>query len=282
MKRHLPLLIFAAALLLRLLVSMQITSGTPSVLRPSPLTDMATYIRLSGEIASGQFPDHYDYQPFYYTVFLPFARIFSGGSLWGPILLQVLLGAGAVWLVWLGTAMAFGRRAGWAAAILLALNRVHIFYTPFMLLEVLQSFWLALIFWVTCLAWRRNRPWLWLADALLLSIATLTRGNALLFFPGFLLLLLWRNWRKNLASPAKWIRLVALAVGALLLFELPQLPFAIVNYHYTGRWCGASTAGEKVLALQRTAIGEIHLGRTKEGGYRRLNAAEVEYLKSLK
>ena len=44
----------------------------------------------------------------------------------------------------------------------------------------------------------------------------------------------------------------------------------------------AEAIGLKVLQLQRTAIGEIRLGRTKEGGYRRLSAAEVEYLKSLK
>ena len=44
----------------------------------------------------------------------------------------------------------------------------------------------------------------------------------------------------------------------------------------------AEAIGLKVLALQRTAIGEIKLGRTKEGGYRRLTAAEVSYLKSIK
>ncbi|MBO4861516.1 MAG: rRNA pseudouridine synthase [Firmicutes bacterium] len=44
----------------------------------------------------------------------------------------------------------------------------------------------------------------------------------------------------------------------------------------------AEAIGLKVLALQRTAIGEIRLGRTKEGGYRRLTQAEVNYLKGIK
>ena len=44
----------------------------------------------------------------------------------------------------------------------------------------------------------------------------------------------------------------------------------------------AEAIGLKVLALQRTAIGEIKLGRTKEGGYRRLTAAEISYLKNIK
>ena len=43
----------------------------------------------------------------------------------------------------------------------------------------------------------------------------------------------------------------------------------------------ADAIGLKVLALQRTAIGEIKLGRTKEGGYRKLTQAEMEYLKKL-
>jgi len=39
------------------------------------------------------------------------------------------------------------------------------------------------------------------------------------------------------------------------------------------------TQGLKVLELQRTAIGEIKLGRTHEGSYRKLTKPEIEYLK---
>lgn len=39
--------------------------------------------------------------------------------------------------------------------------------------------------------------------------------------------------------------------------------------------------GNKVQALQRTAIGEIKLGRLMEGHYRKLTRQEIEYLKSL-
>lgn len=38
--------------------------------------------------------------------------------------------------------------------------------------------------------------------------------------------------------------------------------------------------GLKVLELQRTAIGELKLGRTHEGGYRRLTQREIDYLKN--
>ena len=44
------------------------------------------------------------------------------------------------------------------------------------------------------------------------------------------------------------------------------------------RMCKA--VGHTVLDLQRTAIGEIQLGRLHEGTYRRLTPAEIEYLKN--
>jgi 23S rRNA pseudouridine2605 synthase len=38
--------------------------------------------------------------------------------------------------------------------------------------------------------------------------------------------------------------------------------------------------GFRVLELERTAIGDIRLGRTKPGSYRKLSAAELDYLKN--
>lgn len=42
-----------------------------------------------------------------------------------------------------------------------------------------------------------------------------------------------------------------------------------------------AAVGNKVQELQRVAIGELYLGRLKEGHYRKLTKKEVEYLKSL-
>ena len=245
-KRHLlfiiPILLLALALRGILAYEMR---GTPSVVNPSQMTDMATYLRLSEKISRGEFPDHYDYQPFYYTIFLPFARLFSRSGTSAAIFFQILLGTAAVGLAYLAGKMLFGERGGLLGAFILAVDRIHVFYTPFMLLEVLQSFWLALILYVVCVAHKKNRAWLWLLSSFLIAVATLTRGNAVLLYPGLLALMIWQNRRQVK-------KLAALILVSLLLFELPQLPFAIVNYRYTGRWCGASTAGDKVLALGNT------------------------------
>ena len=42
-----------------------------------------------------------------------------------------------------------------------------------------------------------------------------------------------------------------------------------------------AAVGNKVRELKRTQIGEIRLGRLKEGHYRKLTREEIEYLKSL-
>ena len=42
-----------------------------------------------------------------------------------------------------------------------------------------------------------------------------------------------------------------------------------------------AAVGNRVQELQRTSIGELYLGRLKEGHYRKLTREEVEYLKSL-
>jgi 23S rRNA pseudouridine2605 synthase len=41
-----------------------------------------------------------------------------------------------------------------------------------------------------------------------------------------------------------------------------------------------AAVGNKVLELERTAIGEVNLGRLKEGHYRKLTKQEIDSLKS--
>ena len=245
-KRFLCLLlsITIIALIIRTIICVQLFNA-PDVQTPNVQTDMATYLTMAKDILKGNWPDHYDYQPFYYTVFLPFCLSIVSSSTALVMVMQTLLGSLAVWLVGLGTAQLYGRKAGLIAAVLLALARFHAFYTPFLLFEVLNSFWLALLFWLLVRSWKRNTWLLWMLSAVVLSCAALTRGNALLFLPFILAFILWRN-RRKIAKGA------AIAVATIAIFYLPQLPFSIVNYRYTGRWCGPSTAGDKVLALGNT------------------------------
>ncbi len=228
-------------LLLRGVVCMQL-ADSPEVSRPNPQSDMATYLRLGAEIRHGNLPDHYDYQPLYYTVFLPLLIPDNGSKLW-LLMFQAIVGAAAVYLAGLCTAIVFSRRFAWFAALLLALARFHIFYTPFALYEVLQSFWITLLCFWALRAWRHNLIRDWMLAAITLAFAILARGNALLFLPILLAAVVIRNWHSNRRKG------VVIAAVIVLIAYLPQLPFAIRNYHYTGRWVGASTAAGKVLIL---------------------------------
>ena len=66
LRRHALLTIFILSLigLMLRLTMCACLANHPSVIHPSKQTDMATYIRLAAEISRGEWPDHFDYQPF--------------------------------------------------------------------------------------------------------------------------------------------------------------------------------------------------------------------------
>lgn len=234
-------LICIAAFSLRLVTGLELQS-TSAVSDPASTTDMATYIRLADEVLEQKLPEHFYYQPFYYAVFLP-AIMFVCGTITVPLIIaQAILGTATVWLSGIVAARIFGRVAGLTAALLLTLYRPHIFYTPFALIAVLQSFWVILLLFLTLYALRWPSLWRWGITALLCGIAILTRGNIWLLVPVLLGALIWRlRYRPAYAFVT--------AALFLILCYVPQLPFAFYNYRATGRWTGPSTAAGTVLAL---------------------------------
>ena len=70
-------LIVFGAFLFRCIVAFQLIAADPAAYAPSSITDMATYCALADAILSGNLPDTFYYQPFYYSVFLPLCRLFT-------------------------------------------------------------------------------------------------------------------------------------------------------------------------------------------------------------
>lgn len=242
------LLIAAAAFLLRLGVSWElaaINGGHNSVFTPSQLTDLATYMRLGREMAEFRYSGEFYYQPFYYAVFLPAAYLLSGGSVWFVIVLQALLGAATSLLAGAIAGRLFGRTGGYVAAALTAISTPLLLYTPFHQNETLQTFNLALLFFLALTACRRHAFRWWCATGAVAGIAILTRGNAWFFVPGILAALLLADRRRRL--PAR--RTLAAAGIFLGMTLLVQLPFAWHNTRVTGKLSGPSTAADAVLAL---------------------------------
>lgn len=240
--------IAVAALLLRLGVSAElaaINGGNNSVFSPSKLSDLATYMQLARDMAAFRYSGEFYYQPFYYAVFLPVLYLVSGASVWFVIAVQSLLGGGCCWFAGLAAARIFGRRAGYAAAVLTAVSTPLLLYTPFHQNETLQSFNLALLFYLVLRAmeWKRLRFWGWAGG--LAGVAILTRGNIWILIPGILLL----GGLAGRRSTASWRRIAAgLGLFAGLLVAV-QLPFAVHNTRVTGRLSGPSTAADAVLGL---------------------------------
>jgi hypothetical protein len=112
-------------------------------------------------------------------------------------------------------------------------------------MATLQAFWLALLAYLLVTAWRHPVWWRWCLVAAVASAATLTRGNVLLLVPGLLAVLVWRHRRQPVLA-------IGMAVAFVAVVYLPQLPFAIRNYHHYGRWTGPSSAMDAVLALGNT------------------------------
>lgn len=233
-----------AALFLRLGVGWEL-SGIRSVVDPWTGTDMATYRAYALDICRGHFPEYYYYQPFYYAVFLPLIYLAFGSGAWGVIAVQAVLGAVTVWLTGLTAAKLFGKTAGIAAALILCLSRYHIFYTPFCLIAVLQSFWMSLLLFTALWCWERPRILRWLFLALCCGMAVLTRGNVLLLLPCYFALIFWRLRKR----PG---RACLIALVFVVISYLPQLPFALKNRAHYGRWTGPSSAQDAVLALGNT------------------------------
>ena len=236
-----------AGLLLRLYIGWQLMQVDPLVESPAATTDMATYLESARAVLAGTYDygEGFYYQPFYYAVFLPAVFKLFGIGASGVIIVQSLLGAACIWLAGLVAARLFGKRTGICAAVILALSRMHIFYTPYMLMAVVQSFWVLLLFYTSVAACRRRQWWYWAVVGVVAGFSVITRGNMILFVPLIGVLALWVHRRR------KRLAVAAVAVLAAASY-LPQLPFAIVNYQAHDDWVGASSAAASVLALGNT------------------------------
>ncbi|MBO5723965.1 MAG: glycosyltransferase family 39 protein [Lentisphaeria bacterium] len=236
------ILIALLAFCIRFAVSYQLAQSDPAVTNPSVITDMRTYLELADQILKGKFPETFYYQPFYYAVFLPLCRMISTGALFLAFC-QSLLGAATVYLTGECGRLLAGKKGGLCSALLCCFAFIHVYFTPYALLEVLQGFWITLLFYLL-LRLRKEPSYLrWGIWGFLLGCSILTRGNTLLFLiPAFMALFSLRK---------KFPRKRVVFCGGILILGmvLPQAPFAIYNTVKTGHLCGPSTAGGAVLAF---------------------------------
>lgn len=244
---YLPLAVLVLlAVLLRVVMSVQVVATDPSAYAPPDVTDMATYHALSRGILHGVFPDKFEYQPFYYAVFLPVVKALLRSEYLGVGVAQSFCVGAIVWCAGLIGAMLRSRRTGLLAAFLCAFSTMLFFYVPYALIEIQQAMWFTLLLYFTLRAMKTGRLLHFILTGLILSFAILSRGNAWCFLPALGLAFFVALRRKRFPTRGKAVLTAVVCLGAIL---LPQLPFAVRNSLATHSLSGPSTAGPAVLTL---------------------------------
>ncbi|MCH2176602.1 MAG: glycosyltransferase family 39 protein [Lentisphaeria bacterium] len=246
-------IILLVSIFLRSYVSYELYHNDSFVTSPSAQTDNHTYIEYANEILNGEYPYFvrgFTYQPFIYAIYLPFLFLISGGSLIVLIAFQVIMGSMTVLFTAFTAQLIWGRRIALWAAVLTALSRMLIFYTPYTMIAPIQAFFMSLITLLLVYAYKKDRLQIWLVAAFTMGLANLSRGNIILMMVIFPLLYFYLEQKKRsyLGMKKRSFQLLLICI----LFYLPQLPFALINYKVHGEWVGASSAGDTVLAFGNT------------------------------
>lgn len=147
---------------------------------------------------------------------------------------QSIVGAGGVWLVWCLAARLAGRRAAGAAALIAAGYPPLVWIAAFAFSEALAwPIGLAVV-WLFDRAWRAEPPraqrWLMLSTGLLTGVLILIRPASLFFL---FLAGLWLLWRSRAALA------VLVALGAIIAVA----PWTVRNYAHYGRFVLVASEG---------------------------------------
>ncbi len=241
--------ISAAALVVRLLVCAELSATDPMVRAPPIGTDMARYCLIATEFSKGLYGKEFYHQPFYPFAFLAtFFKLF-GNKLWIILVAQSLIGTLTIYLTGLAAGMAFGRKAALVAALLFFFDRVPIFYTPYLLIETLQGFWMSLIAYLSLRALRSGSISAWMWVGLSLACAILTRGNVWFLVP-VLLFLIVAPARPSCPNANSIVRSkMGMVTLFLIVLLLPSLPFSARNSLVAGRLLGPSTGMGPTIAF---------------------------------
>jgi len=247
------------AFLIRLWIAYELYENDPTVTRPSTFTDMHTYLKYSRDVLSGSYEGLFYYQPFYYAIFLPVVFFFIGIKISGVIFIQVILSSATVYITGITAGNLFGRRAGICAAGMACFSSMLILYIPYMLIATLQSFWIALICYLSTryidksIKRKENHSATRSCVALgfICGLAILTRGNIWFFVPGIVVMIgylciFFRNAKDSILKSFLPLTMF------IIFIILPQIPFIYHNSKILGKLCGPSTAAHAVLSIGNT------------------------------
>jgi len=220
--------IFAAAALVRLIAASQL--GTQPLFR-QPQLDSLEYLVWARKIAAGTmvWPVPPPHGPGY-PVFLGLLLRFFGDSLDAVRRVQAVLGAGSCAFAAAVAARVFGRRAGIAAGLFLAVYGPLVFLETSLLAEGLLVFLLLLALWLF-VTLEKDLPKV-IATGAVLGIAALVRPTAVAVLPALLLTLVWDH-RARLRERRVWATAGLLLVAFFLVTAPVVWKISRVNGAFT-------------------------------------------------
>jgi tetratricopeptide (TPR) repeat protein len=216
------LVLLAAAFALKLAVMLQLKDHV--LTQPDAGLDTTAYVALAERVLGGEAglgPGLYFLSPLY--IYVLAAVLAVSGSFTAVRLLQIVLGTGAVALIYVATNEWFGRRAAWLAAGLATLTGLFAFYESLLLQTALDPFLTAAA--MACLTLgltRGHRRWYMLAG-LAYGVQACNRPNIAL--PAAVIGLL-------LAATRRWQSAAVFAIGLAIALS----PVTLRNIVVSGHW----------------------------------------------
>jgi len=179
--------------------------------------------------------------PLYYLLMAPALWFLQGAgmrtTIWVLRLLNVLVGAGVIFFIWLGVRRLFPRRPYLAllAAGFVAFLPMHIAMSASINNDALAEFFIAAVMVQLLDILQEDEPGLekWYSVGLLMGLGLLTKFQAYILIPLAGFVWLWqlaRAWRAHRLSSRTWWSGAALALPALLL----PLPWWLRNWRIYG------------------------------------------------
>lgn len=236
--RYALLLIALLAFTLKLIVFTQL--GSHPLLQPSGDLDSGYYADLARRVQSGDWvlgSDAYFVSPLY-VYFLGAIFTAAGGSLVAVRIVQIVLGAAAVWLIGATARLWFSQRVAVVAAWLAAACGLFTFYEILILQAALDPFLTALgLFLVSRAAGKGVRNWA--AAGFVLGLHALNRPNVLPYAFAVAMLAAALDFRRTRA----WARAASLAASVLVGLSIALAPVTLRNYVVTGELVPISSHG---------------------------------------
>jgi len=229
-----PALLLLSALVVKAVVLAQLHRHP--LLQPEGGLDSEVYVRLARQAAAGDWllgHEAYFVSPFY-VYFLAVVFLFSGSSLLAAKIVQIVLGAAAVGLVFAAAETWYGRRAAGVAGALAAATGVLTFNEVLLLQSAVDPFLTALASYLVVRALVTDRLTRFATAGLALGVFVTNRPNALAWAAVLVVLLAVAPFsRKSLLRAAVLVAGLLVALG----------PVAVRNRAVSGEWILVSSHG---------------------------------------